>query len=133
MMQYKGYLGKVEFDSEAGMLHGEVAGIRDVVTFQGESVKEVEQAFRESVDDYLAFCRQRGEAPEKPFSGQFVVRVPPKLHRGLNMLAQMTGQSMNTLVTECLSQTITDRLGQATLVSPSRGRSRKARRGHAIG
>jgi predicted HicB family RNase H-like nuclease len=65
MMRYKGYVGKVEFDAEAGVLHGEVLGIRDVVTFQGSSVEEVEQAFRESVDDYLAFCRQRGEEPNE--------------------------------------------------------------------
>lgn len=61
MMRYKGYLGKVEFDSDAQILHGEVLGIRDVVTFQGSSVRELKKAFRDSIDDYLAFCRQRGE------------------------------------------------------------------------
>ena len=66
MMEYKGYMGKVEFDEDAGVLHGEVLGIRDVVTFQGESVQEIERAFRESVDDYLAFCTERGEEPDKP-------------------------------------------------------------------
>ncbi len=60
-MQYLGYIGKVEFDPEANILHGELVGIRDVVTFQGRSVKEIEKAFRESVDDYLDFCRKRGE------------------------------------------------------------------------
>ena len=75
MMRYKSYFGKVEFDDEAKVLHGEVAGVRDVVTFQADSVEGIEKAFRESVDDYLAFCRKRGEAPEKPFSGQFVVRA----------------------------------------------------------
>jgi len=71
MRQYKGYIGKVELDAEAGILHGEVVGIRDVVTFQGESVQEVERAFRESVDDHLAFCRSRGGQPEKPCSAHF--------------------------------------------------------------
>jgi predicted HicB family RNase H-like nuclease len=65
-MQYKRYIGKVELDAEAGIFHGEVVGIRDVVTFQGQTVQEAERAFRESVDDYLAFCGSRGEQPEEP-------------------------------------------------------------------
>lgn len=67
-MEYKGYIGKVEYDDEAGILHGEVIGIRDVVTFAGKSVSEIDRAFRDSVDDYLAFCRERGEMPDKPYA-----------------------------------------------------------------
>ena len=57
-MKYKGYTGHVMFDDEAEIFHGEVLGIRDVVTFQGKSVKELEKAFRDSVDDYLEFCAE---------------------------------------------------------------------------
>ena len=74
MMEYKGYIGKVEFDDEAGIFHGEVLGTRDVITFQGRSVDELKTALQESIDDYLAFCKQRGQEPDKPFSGQFVTR-----------------------------------------------------------
>jgi predicted HicB family RNase H-like nuclease len=66
-MEYKGYIGKIEMDDEAGILFGEVINIRDVITFEGTSVAEVQTAFRESVDDYLAFCAERGETPETPF------------------------------------------------------------------
>lgn len=59
MMEYKGYFGQVEFDDEAGIFHGEIINIRDVVTFQGATVNELRKAFRDSVDDYLAFCAQR--------------------------------------------------------------------------
>lgn len=109
MMQYKGYSGKVEFDAEAGILHGEVLGIRDVVTFQGKSVAEVEEAFRESVDDYLTFCKQRGEQPDKPCSGQFVVRINSELHRKASILAEAEGQSLNSIVSEAIAM----RVGQA--------------------
>ena len=95
MMQHKGYAGKVEFDADAGILHGEVLGIRDVVTFQGTSVAEVQKAFRESVDDYLAFCKQRGESPDKPCSGQFLVRIDSELHRKASVLAELEGRSLN--------------------------------------
>ena len=59
MMEYKGYIGKVEIDEEAGILYGEVINVRDVITFEGESVDEIQKAFRESVDDYLDFCAAR--------------------------------------------------------------------------
>jgi predicted RNase H-like HicB family nuclease len=68
-MTYKGYEGVVEYDEEAKVFTGEVIDTRDVITFQGKSVQELERAFRESVDDYLAFCKSRNEEPEKPFSG----------------------------------------------------------------
>ncbi len=106
MMEYKGYVGKVEFDAEAGILHGEVIGIRDVVTFQGRSVEEVEREFRSSVDDYLAFCRERGEEPEAPHSGRFVVRVSTDLHRRLDVLAKASGKSLNSVVTEVLEREV---------------------------
>ena len=106
MMQYKGYLGKVEFDSDAQILHGEVLGIRDVVTFQGPSVKELKKAFRDSIDDYLAFCRQRGESPDKPHSGQFIVRIDSDLHRKANMLASASGKSLNSLVADAVAKEV---------------------------
>ncbi|MDZ4796593.1 MAG: type II toxin-antitoxin system HicB family antitoxin, partial [Bryobacteraceae bacterium] len=74
-MTYKNYDAVVRFDEQAGLFHGEVVNTRDVITFQGTSVKELEKAFRESVEDYLAFCAERAEEPEKPYSGKFVVRV----------------------------------------------------------
>ena len=63
MKKYKGYIAKVEYDAESELFHGEVVGIRDVVTFQGRSVEECEKAFHDSVDDYLEFCRERSEKP----------------------------------------------------------------------
>ncbi len=56
MLRYKGYHGNVAFDEEAGLFHGEVVDLRDVITFQGKSVDELQQAFHDSVDDYLDFC-----------------------------------------------------------------------------
>ena len=69
MMAYKGYLAHITFDAQANLFHGEVINIRDVVTFQGQSVDELRQALADSVEDYLAFCAERGEAPDQPFSG----------------------------------------------------------------
>jgi predicted HicB family RNase H-like nuclease len=106
MMEYKGYMGKVEFDDEAGIFHGEVVNTRDVITFQGDSVSELKKAFHESVDDYLAFCAERGEEPDKPFSGQFVARIPPDLHRKVNLAASVSGKSLNAWVSEQLQSAV---------------------------
>ena len=109
MMEYKGYIGKVVIDDEAGILNGEVINIRDVITFEGTSVDEIHKAFRESVDDYLEFCAQRGEAPEKPFSGKFVVRLPTELHQKAYVQAKLSNKSLNGWVTEVLQTALKDR------------------------
>jgi predicted HicB family RNase H-like nuclease len=108
MMEYKGYIGKVEIDEEAGILYGEVINVRDVITFEGTTVEEVQQAFRESVDDYLDFCDQRGESPEKPFSGKFVLRLPAELHRKAYIQAKLKDKSLNSWVTEVLQSALQD-------------------------
>jgi predicted HicB family RNase H-like nuclease len=97
-MTYNGYQAAIEYDDEAELFHGEVAGLRDVITFQGKSVAELKKAFRESIEDYLAFCRERGEDPEKPFSGQFVVRTDPQAHRLAVLAARREGLSLNAWV-----------------------------------
>jgi predicted HicB family RNase H-like nuclease len=102
MMEYRGYLGKVEYDDDAALFHGEVINTRDVITFQGKSVAELKKAFRDSVDDYLAFCEERGAEPDKPYSGQFVTRIPPELHRQAAIAATLDGKSLNAWVTEKL-------------------------------
>jgi predicted HicB family RNase H-like nuclease len=104
MMKYKGYIGRVEYDVENDTLHGEVLGTRDVITFEGSSVEELRRAFRDSVDTYLDFCQERGRLPEKPFSGKFVTRLDPDLHRQIAALAELAGKSLNVFVTEILRQ-----------------------------
>mgnify|MGYP001140602271 CR=1 FL=1 len=104
MMEYRGYIGRVEFDDEADIFHGEVIGLRDVVTFQGSTVQEVKQAFRDSVDDYLTFCLKRGEPPEKPFTGKFMLRISPDLHRKVYVAAKQSGASLNTWIKTTLEQ-----------------------------
>jgi predicted HicB family RNase H-like nuclease len=106
MMEYKGYIGKVEVDDEAGILHGEVINLRDVITFEGETVEELRAAFIDSIDDYLEFCAQRGEEPEKPFSGKFVVRLSPELHRKIYTQARLSKKSLNHWIAEVLESNV---------------------------
>lgn len=104
MMQYKGYIGHVHFDDEANIFHGQVIGLKDVITFQGTSVSELKQAFKESVDDYLAWCKERGEKPEKTYSGKLHLRLNPELHANLAVEAEKQGVSLNDFINNKLSK-----------------------------
>ncbi|NTJ41643.1 type II toxin-antitoxin system HicB family antitoxin [Agrobacterium larrymoorei] len=105
-MHYKGYEAIIDFDEDAEIFHGEVINLRDVITFQGTSAAELKQALADSVEDYISFCKERGEEPEKPFSGQFVVRAEPQLHRAISTAARKDGVSLNKWVTSALEKAV---------------------------
>ncbi len=105
-MKYKGYQGTVTFDEDAKIFHGEVIGLKDVITFQGTSVDELETAFKDSVDDYLEFCEKKRRSPEKPFSGNLMLRVPPEIHREAALEAEYRGISLNAFLNEAINKEI---------------------------
>jgi predicted HicB family RNase H-like nuclease len=97
-MKYKDYTARIEFDEQSRIFHGEVLGLRDVITFEGKSVQELERALKDSINDYLSWCEEEGEEPEKPYSGKFVMRVSPEIHRQLALEAGRQNRSLNALV-----------------------------------
>lgn len=103
-MKYKGYHGQVNYDEDAKLFHGEVVGLRDVITFQGTSVDELEQAFKDSIDEYLDFCKELKRAPEKPFSGKLILRLPPEIHERAAFQAKCTGVSLNAWIKQGIEQ-----------------------------
>lgn len=103
-MKYKGYRCTIQFDHDAEVFHGEVIGLRDVVTFRGDSVNELKEAFEKSVDDYLQFCESRNEAPDRAYSGRFLLRVDPTLHRRLSELSAHEGESLNNWIVSRLEE-----------------------------
>jgi predicted HicB family RNase H-like nuclease len=104
MMRYKGYIGNVTYDADAKVFHGEVIGLKDVITFQGTAVDELEKAFHDSVDDYLVWCKERGDKPEKTFSGKLNLRMPSELHAQLVVDAAKRDMSLNDFINEKLSR-----------------------------
>lgn len=103
-MFYKGYSARIEFDDEDRIFVGHLAGIRDIVGFHGSSVDELEGAFHEAVDDYLAHCTKLKLPPNKPFSGRMLLRVPPEVHARVSAAAQVAGISLNQWATRALEQ-----------------------------
>lgn len=114
MFEHQGYTGIITTtDTEAGVFHGQIVGIQDVVTFEGKTIPELVKGFRDSVEDYLAFCEECKEGPEKPFSGRFVVRLLPELHRQASEAANGEQVSLNAwmiaAVEQRLKQSLPDR------------------------
>ena len=103
---YKGYHGRIEYDADEAAFHGRVTETKDVITFVGRDASEIETAFKESVDDYLEFCEARGEKPDKPFSGRFIVRTTPELHHRLAKCADSSGKSLNQFVVQSLESAV---------------------------
>ena len=102
MMEYKGYIGSVEYSDEDELFHGRLEFIRDLVTYEGTDAKGLKQAFHEAVDDYLALCEAQGRKPEVPLKGSFNVRPGRELHRRAMLFARRKGLNLNAVVSEAL-------------------------------
>ena len=98
MKAHKGFIPKFYLDQRKNIIRGKVLNVRDTITFHGRTVAEAWKSFRNSVDDYLAFCEELGVEPEKPFSGKLLVRITPEMHRNLSIRAQQQGLSINKFV-----------------------------------
>jgi len=103
-MTYKNYPARIEYSEEDGCFVGHIVGINDVVGFHGESVAELRTAFEEAVDDYLETCARLGRAPQKPYSGNLMLRIPPDVHAAVAAAAEVNGKSINQWAAEALAE-----------------------------
>lgn len=102
LLEYKGYLGSVEYSDEDEVLHGRLEFIRDLVTYEGADAKGLKAAFHEAVDDYLELCEAEGRNPDVPLKGSFNVRPGRDLHRRAMLYAKRQGMNLNTVVSDAL-------------------------------
>lgn len=105
-LQYKGFLGSVEFSEADGVFFGKIEGINALVNFEGESVKELTKAFHEAVEDYLVFCEEEGIEPHKSYSGALNVRLTPDIHSRVAALAKQSGVSINAFIRKAVENQI---------------------------
>lgn len=103
-MIHKGYPAQIEYSDEDGCFVGRVAGIRDIITFHGDSVEDLRAAFEEALDFYLDSCEERGERPNRAYSGKLMLRVPPMVHDAIATCAEGSGKSLNQWATEALKK-----------------------------
>lgn len=102
ILKYKDYIGSVEFSDEDNILYGKVLGIKSLLSYEGNTVKELKADFESVIDDYLELCKTEGKQPEIAFKGSFNVRIDPKLHKKLYLYAQRKHTSINSCVEEAI-------------------------------
>lgn len=112
-MQYKNFLGTVEFSAEDNRLYGRVVGVEDMVVFEGDSVTEIRSNFERAVEEYLEYCEKYNKPPVRTYKGSFNVRITPELHRTAALYARSQGQSLNGLVEVAIRDYMWKELGSA--------------------
>ena len=105
-IQYKGYVGSVEFSEEDGIFYGKVLGIRSLISYEGENAKELLDDFHGAVDDYLALCEEKHTEPERAYKGSFNVRISPELHKQAVIFAMAHNMSLTRLVENSIEQSV---------------------------
>ena len=102
-LSYKNYNGTVEYSKEDDCLFGKV---RSLLSYEGESIKELKADFQRVIDEYLADCGERNVEPEQPYKGTFNIRISPELHRNIALYAMEHGKSLNAAVEEAIGKMV---------------------------
>jgi len=105
-LMFKDFIGSVHYSTNDSVFHGKLEGINDLVTFEGESVKELKLAFEEAVEDYIELCKELDKDPLKSFKGSFNVRISPSLHSEAFKTATLRGKSLNQFVQEAIEREV---------------------------
>ncbi len=105
-VEYKGYVGSIEFSEEDALFFGKVMGIRSLISYEGENAADLISDFHSAVDDYLAVCEAQGREPEKAYKGSFNVRISPELHKQLVVCATSRQMSLNSFVENALRKSV---------------------------
>lgn len=103
-IQYKGYIGSVEFSEEDSLFYGKVLGIRSLISYEGENAHDLIEDFHNAIDDYLEDCKENGKNPEVAFKGSFNIRISPELHKQIYIYASSHQMSINHYIEETLEQ-----------------------------
>lgn len=102
-IEYKGYIGNIEFSEADSIFYGKVQGIRSLISYEGENARDLIDDFHMAVDDYLQLCAERGTEPEKAYKGTFNIRISPELHKNAAIYATEHKISLNSVVESALS------------------------------
>ena len=103
-MEYKGYVGSVEFSEEDGVFFGKVQGIRSLLSYEGTNASELVTDFHLVIDDYLMLCEKQGTIPEVAYKGSFNVRLGSDLHRRAAIYAMAHQQTLNSFIEEAVQE-----------------------------
>jgi predicted HicB family RNase H-like nuclease len=106
LITYKNYIAEVHYSNDDEVFHGKVLGINDLVTFEGQSVKELKKAFKEAVEDYLLTCAEMGRTPDKTYKGSLNVRLNSQLHKSAAIAAARNNLSLNDFIKKAVTYAV---------------------------
>ncbi len=106
-MQYKDYIGSIEFNEADSIFYGKVMGVRALISYEGSSALELSTDFHSAVDEYLEECKQLDREPEKSYKGSFNVRISPELHKKAVIQALAKQMTLNSFVEQALQKAVT--------------------------
>lgn len=104
LIEYKGYIGSIEFSQEDELFYGKVQGIRALISYEGTNAQELIEDFHEAVDAYLELCQENGKTPEKAYKGSFNIRVSPELHKKIAIYAMEHDITLNNFVEQSIEK-----------------------------
>ncbi|MDR0832844.1 MAG: type II toxin-antitoxin system HicB family antitoxin [Candidatus Symbiothrix sp.] len=102
VLTYRGFIGSVQFSADDNVFFGKVEGINDLITFEGETVQELIDAFHYVVDEHIKDCENESIQLEKSYKGSFNVRINSDLHRRAAIRAKLKGTTLNAFVKEAI-------------------------------
>lgn len=103
-LEYKNFIGSVNFSEEDDVFFGKIEGINALVTFEGQTVAELKEAFQEAVTDYLVLCKAKGIKAQKTYTGAFNIRLTPELHRRAALIATKSGTTLNGFIKKAVEK-----------------------------
>lgn len=104
LLTYDMYNGTVEYSKKKECLTGKVIGIKRNIEYEGDTLADLEQSFREKIASYIRECEEQKVIPEPPYKGTFNVRIPSELHRQIAVYAMEHNISLNAAVTEAIQK-----------------------------
>lgn len=106
MIEYKGYIGVVDFDPEIDLFHGTVINTQDIITFYGASVTELREEMQKSLEVYFEVCEEQGKVPDKPFSGKLTIQTTPELYSRIALNAARRQLEIDAYLQEVLEKAV---------------------------
>jgi len=103
-LEYKGYIGTVEYSASDNVLFGKVIGVKSLISYEGDSIQSIREDFEGAIDDYLELCLKKNIEPEKTYKGSFNIRISPELHKTLALYAALRKQSLNMTIEKALKK-----------------------------
>ena len=104
-LEYKGYYGNIDYNKEDKSLCGKVLGMtKDLILYEGNTIEELENDFKNAIDSYLEGCEELGITPRKGYNGVLNIRIPSEIHTRIALYAETHDTSINAFIRDSIER-----------------------------